>query len=155
MSNRPTITLTLPKDMFEAYDNVLDTAQWTSAIQEALRNGKDAENDSISAKTIPSNYPAKGKYSTGETARSLDTSKVIEYSNGKYAIDIGWDLPEHLTAEYLIYGVGQSGSKYSSATRKMAPAKGLKNAIFGTAVRKQVKTEMVDTINDKMSSGGG
>ena len=76
-----------------------------------------------------SNLPAKGKYSTGKTADSIVRDDNVNWDGTTASVNVGFDFKKGgMTSIYLMYG-----------TPRMKPAKGLKAAIYGAAVKKEIK----------------
>ena len=74
------------------------------------------------------NLPAGGKYSIGDTAKALRRNAAIEWKGTVAEVPVGFELKQGgLTSIFLMYG-----------TPRMSPAKGLKDAFYGNATRKQV-----------------
>lgn len=72
--------------------------------------------------------PAGGKYSTGDTKKSIDESLTVDWQGMTGEIKVGFDFKKSgLTSIYLMYG-----------TPKMKPVSGLKNAIYGTKTQKEI-----------------
>lgn len=105
-------------------------------VEKALIESKKIVNEKIEAAMQPSNLPAKGNYSTGRTLQSLDKDESVTWSGDTANIPIGFNLKESgMTSIYLMYG-----------TPTMQPAKGLKSAIYGSAVKKQVAKKQEEII---------
>ena len=81
--------------------------------------------------------PAGGKYSTGDTKKSIDKDMTVEWSATTGEINVGFDFSESgMTSIYLMYG-----------TPKMDPVSGLKNAIYGAKTKKEIATIQEETIS--------
>lgn len=82
------------------------------------------------AAMAPANLPAKGKYSTGGTLRSLRRDAVIEWNGTVASVPVGFDI-EHggLASIFLMHG-----------TPRMKPDRQLYDAFYG----KQTQAEVVE-----------
>lgn len=95
-------------------------------VESALKASKDYVNPQIEA--AMANLPASGRYSTGDTKRSIDKDMSVDWEGMTGTIKVGFDFKKSgLTSIYLMYG-----------TPKMSPVAGLKNAIYGTKTQKQI-----------------
>lgn len=76
----------------------------------------------------PAYLPAKGKYSTGRTLRSLQREARIEWDGSVASVDVGFDINEGgLTSIFLMHG-----------TPKMKPDRQLYNAFYGKATKAEI-----------------
>lgn len=123
----------LQGDLFADYMAKLDELGGTKAmvkgVEKALVESKKHVNPLIEKAMSKSNLPAKGKYSTGDTLKSLDYSYDMELVSGQvYGMNIGFNFDESgLKSIFLIYG-----------TPRMKPVNGLKNAIYGAKTQKEI-----------------
>ena len=100
----------------------------------------------IHEKMKPSNLPAKGKYSTGQSESQIIDEPFVEWDGYVGKVDIGFSLDETLTPIYLIYG-----------TEKMNAVNGLKNTIYGKKTKEEISKiqEGIFTKElEKVMSGG-
>lgn len=75
------------------------------------------------------NLPAKGKYSTGVTKKSIIKDGEVWGSASYYYANVGFDFGESgTTSIFLMYG-----------TPRMSPVKGLKAAVYGNNTNKKLK----------------
>ena len=99
-------------------------------VEEALKASKEYVNSVLEQKVTEAKLPAKGKYSTGETKRSLDSGMEVEWSAMTGEIKVGFDMKKSgLTSIFLMYG-----------TPRMKPVAGLKSAIYGTKTKKAIQS---------------
>lgn len=75
-----------------------------------------------------SKLPAKGKYSKGDTAKSIVKDNDVKWQSQIGSIKVGFNLKENLTSIFLMYG-----------TPRMKPVSGLKNSIYGSKVQREIK----------------
>lgn len=108
------------------------------AVESGLRAGKSAVNNEMKAVlTNKSNMPAGGKYSTGETQRSIDTDFKVEWNGMVAGIGVGLSWEKlGVKGQVLIFGI---------PTQR--PVKGLKQAIYGIRARRHVEKEVQKAID--------
>ena len=81
--------------------------------------------------------PAGGVYSTGNTKRSIDKDKSVDWDGTTATVKVGFDFEESgLTSIFLMYG-----------TPKMPPVAGLKAAIYGSKTKKEIAKLQGEAIN--------
>lgn len=114
-------------DTLAKLDELGGTKAMKRGVEAALKASKEYVNPQIEAAL--KKLPAGGKYSTGETKRSIDKDMSIAWSGMTGEIKVGFDFSKSgVTSIFLMYG-----------TPKMSPVPGLKNAIYGTKTKKQIK----------------
>lgn len=91
--------------------------------------------------------PAGGKYSTGDTKKSIDKDMSVEWSGMTGSIKVGFDFSKSgLTSIFLMYG-----------TPRMKPVSGLKNAVYGTKTQKElaaIQEEALQKVILRIMEGG-
>ena len=98
------------------------------AVEEALISSKEYVNEQLDKAVISASLPAKGKYSTGDTRKSINKDSVVQWQGQTASIKVGFDFKKSgTTSIFLMYG-----------TPKMKPAKGLKNAVYGAKTKKEI-----------------
>lgn len=122
--------ISLQGDMFKDYMAKLDKLGGNSAMkkatEEALKASKEYVNPLI--ETAMTKLPAGGKYSTGDTKKSIDKDMTTKWNGFIAETKVGFDMKKSgLTSIFLMYG-----------TPKMKPVTGLKNAIYGTKTQKEI-----------------
>lgn len=123
------------EDTLAKLDELGGTKAMKRGVEAALKSSKEYVNPQIEAAL--KKLPAQGKYSTGETKRSIDKDMSIEWSGRTGEIKVGFDFKKSgMTSIFLMYG-----------TPKMSPVPGLKNAIYGTKTNKQIKEIQEAEIN--------
>jgi hypothetical protein len=107
------------------------------AVSEALTKSKEYVNEGIEKAVISGSLPAKGKFSTGDTKSSINRDSDVTWQGQTASIKVGFDFKKSgTTSIFLMYG-----------TPKMKPAKGLKNAIYGSKARKEIAEIQSEIIN--------
>jgi hypothetical protein len=107
------------------------------AVAEALVKSKEYVNEKLDSAIANGSLPAKGKYSKGNTKKSISREKTVEWQGLTVSNNIGFEFKKSgTTSIFLMYG-----------TPKMKPAKGLKAAIYGTKTKKAVAEIQSEIIN--------
>ena len=115
-------------------DKLGGTAAMKRGVEAGLRASKNYVNPQI--KSAMSKLPAGGKYSTGDTERSIDNDMSVKWSGMTGEIKVGFDFSKSGPKSiYLMYG-----------TPKMSPVNGLKAAIYGTKTKKQIKEIQAEAV---------
>lgn len=97
-------------------------------VEEALIESKKHVNPLI--EQAMTKLPAGGKYSTGDTKKSIDKELSVEWEGMTGVIKVGFDFSQSGPKSiYLMYG-----------TPRMKPVSGLKNAIYGAKTQKELAT---------------
>ena len=126
------------------YGNRLDELGGGSALKRAVADSitqsKVAINKEIEGTIVASNLPAGGKYSTGETLRSLDKTTKVEWDGNVASLPLGFDFNKGgLTSVFLMHG-----------TPTMDPVPGLYETVKGSKAqsiaRKETKKAMKKVI---------
>lgn len=103
-----------------------------STTEKALKASKQRVNEELRKVTVPANYPAHGKYSTGKTAQSIDTDMSVTWEGTTASIKVGYDMQiSGMTSIFLMYGTPRHKPPMK-AVRKMY------NAIYGAKMKKEV-----------------
>lgn len=107
------------------------------AVEESLKASKEYVTDALKRDTTKSNYPARGKYSTGELAKSIDADLRVKWSGNTAEIDVGYDFKKGgLTSVFLMYG-----------TPKHAKVQKLYNDVYGSATKKKLAEIQQEALN--------
>ena len=108
------------------------------AVGESLQASKNYVTNSLIRDTNNANLPAKGKYSTGGLAESIDTDTSVKWSGLTAEVNIGYDFKKSgLTSIMVLYG-----------TPKMKKSQKLFNDIYGSATKKKLAEIQQETLND-------
>ena len=103
-----------------------------ATTEKALKASKQHINEELRKVTVPANYPAHGKYSTGKTAQSIDTDMSVTWEGTTASIKVGYDMQiSGMTSIFLMYGTPRHKPPMK-AVRKMY------NAIYGSKMKKEV-----------------
>ena len=117
-------------------DELGGTQTMKKGVEEALIESKKHVNPLI--EQAMTKLPARGKYSTGDTKKSIDDDLSVEWNGMTGSIKIGFDFSKSgLKSIYLMYG-----------TPRMKPVSGLKSAIYGAKTKKEIAE-----IQEKVLSG--
>lgn len=128
----------------EKYGEQLEALGGSAALKRAteagLHQAKATINKQVTAAMQPTNLPAGGKYSTGETLASLDRSSPVTWEGNVGSIPVGFDMSKSgITSVLLMHG-----------TPKMSPVSGLHDALYGkkgkAAARKAQEEAMLKVI---------
>lgn len=118
------------------------------AVDSALKASKDFVTDALIRDTKKANYPAKGKYSTGELAKSIDKNFKVEWKGLTAEINIGYDFKKAgLTSIFLMYG-----------TPRHKKVQKIYNDIYGSATKKklaEIQEQALNKTMERVVNGGG
>lgn len=126
-------------------DKLGGTQAMKKGVEEALIESKKHVNPLI--EQAMAKLPAGGKYSSGDTKKSIDKDMSVEWQGMTASVKVGFDFSKSgLTSIFLMYG-----------TPRMKPVSGLKNAIYGTKTQKELATiqedELMKVIKKIMEGG--
>lgn len=114
------------EDYMAKLDKLGGTQAMKKGVEEALIESKKHVNPLIEQSM--NKLPAGGKYSTGDTKRSIDEDMSVEWEGMTGTIKVGFDFSKSgVKSVFLMYG-----------TPRMQPVSGLKNAIYGAKTKKEV-----------------
>lgn len=124
---------------FEEYMAKLDQVGGSNAmrrgVESALKASKQHVNPKIEA--AMANLPAGGKYSTGDTKKSIDKEMSVDWQGTTATIKVGFDFKKSgVTSIFLMYG-----------TPKMPPVAGLKAAIYGNKAQKEIAEVQAEALD--------
>ena len=95
---------------FAGFDSVMRKLNQLNAdiqpiANEALTKTFDIITDKAKKAAVKPNYPAKGKYSTGDTAESLVTNPRIKWDKTVGSVQVGFDIKRGgLASIFMMYG---------------------------------------------------
>ena len=115
---------------FEELAEKLDKAggDLKKVTEKALITSKKIVEQNLKDTVNDSNFPAHGKYSTGLTEKSIDTSETVEWNGTEATIKVGFDFKiSGLRTIFLMYG-----------TPRMKKSPKIFNAVYGAKTKKQV-----------------
>ncbi len=133
---------------FEEYMAKLDEVGGNKAmrrgVESALKASKEFVNPLI--ESAMTKLPAGGRYSTGDTKKSIDRDMTVDWQGMTGSIKVGFDFKKSgLTSIFLMYG-----------TPKMPPVSGLKAAVYGTKTQKEIaklQGEALDKVIKRIMEG--
>lgn len=130
------------EEMAEKLDELEGDLKKTT--EEALIESKKIVTKNLQQATNKSNYPAHGKYSTGETRESIDTTNNVIWEGTIGSIKVGFDFHKSgLVSIFLMYG-----------TPRMAKVQAIYDAVYGrktkTQISKAQKEIFAEAIKEKM-----
>ena len=132
-------------DYMAKLDELGGTQLMKKGVEEALAESKKHVNPLIESSM--GKLPAGGKYSTGDTKKSIDDDLSVEWEGMTGSIKIGFDFEKSgLKSIFLMYG-----------TPRMKPVSGLKSAIYGAKTKKEIAEIQERVISDlirKTMEGG-
>lgn len=142
--------ITLNFDGLEEMIKQLDAVEGDlrTVTEKALIASKEHVTEELRRVTVPANFPAGGKYSTGRTASSIDESKSVLWEGTTASIPVGFDLNiSGLTSIFLLRGT----PKHKPPMKQVRP---MYNAIYGSKIKKEVqdiqRQVFADEIKKKM-----
>lgn len=107
------------------------------AIANVLKASKRVVTDTLVKDTVKANFPAKGKYSTGRLAKSIDTNYNVEWKGTVAEIKVGYDFKKDgLVSVFLMYG-----------TPRHAKSQKIYNDFYGARIKKQLAQIQQEALN--------
>lgn len=123
-------------DYMAKLDELGGTQLMKKGVEEALIESKKYVNPLIEKSMA--RLPAGGKYSTGDTKKSIDNDMSVEWEGMTGSIKVGFDFSKSgLTSIFLMYG-----------TPRMKPVSGLKASVYGTKTQKEIAEIQEKKISD-------
>ena len=124
------------EDYIARLDELSDMNTVKKGVEEALIESKKHINPLI--EKAMGKLPAGGKYSTGDTKKSIDDEMSVEWEGMTGSIKIGFDFSKSGPKSiFLMYG-----------TPRMRPVSGLKGAIYGSKTKKEIAEIQEKVIGD-------
>lgn len=109
-------------------DEIGGSTAMKRGVESALKASKEYINPQINKAMATGTLPAKGKYSTGETKKSIDTNMNVEWEGTLGSIKLGFYFKQSgLTSIMLMCG-----------TPKMSLVRVLKSAIYGAKTKREI-----------------
>ena len=133
---------------FDEYMAKLDEIGGSKAMQRGVESALIASKKYVNPllESAMAKLPAGGKYSTGDTKKSIDRDMSVDWQGMTATIKVGFDLKKSgLTSIFLMYG-----------TPKMSPVSGLKAAIYGNKTQKEIaklQGEALDKVIQRIMEG--
>lgn len=98
-------------------------------VATSMETAKRQINIQLEKRLQPGNLPAGGKYSTGDTAESIDRQYRTQWNGNIATLPLGFDMSKSgLASIMLLYG-----------TPRMKPVPGLNDALKGKVARRIVR----------------
>ena len=124
------------EDYIAKLDELGGTQTMKKGVEEALIESKKHVNPLI--EQAMTKLPARGKYSTGDTKKSIDDDLSVEWNGMTGEIKVGFDFSKSgTTSIFLMYG-----------TPRMKPVSGLKSAIYGAKTKKEIAEIQEKVLSD-------
>lgn len=126
----------------------IDLESMISSLEKAEANVKDAIDavqkaskkvvtDALVRDTVKGNFPAKGRYSTGQLAKSIDKDYDVKWQGFTAEVNVGYDFKKSgMESIMLMYG-----------TPRMKKAQKLYNDIYGNGIRKEIAEVQQEALN--------
>lgn len=126
---------------FQEYIEKLDKlgADLKSILTDALEQAAETVQYDTEDAVQKSGLPAKGKYSKGDTEKSIIKDAKVKWSGEIAEIDVGFD-----------YNKPGAGGLLISGTPKMKPATQLNRMYTGKKYMKQIQQDMADIFQDEI-----
>lgn len=106
-------------------------------IGNILKASKQVATDALIRDTVRSNFPAKGRYSTGQLVGSIDKDYEVKWQGYTGEISVGYDFKKSgLESIFLMYG-----------TPRMKKAQKLYNDIYGSRIRQEIADIQQEALN--------
>lgn len=131
--------LSLQVKGFEEYmaklDEIGDSDAMKRGVEGALKQSKAYVNPLI--ESAMTQLPAGGRYSTGETKKSIDKDMTVEWEGMTASVKVGFDFKKSgLTSIFLMYG-----------TPRHSPVVGLYEAIYGRKTQREIGKIQGEALN--------
>ena len=124
------------QELLTSIDRAAGEAGLKKAVEGALKASKEHVNKKAGAAIAKANLPAAGKYSKGNTKKSLDNNFTVEWSGYTGSMNIGFDFQKSgLVSIFLMYG-----------TPRQPPVAGLQDAFYGAATKREVKEVQAEAV---------
>ena len=119
------------EDYLSKLDELGGTQVMKKGVEEALIESKKHVNPLI--ENAMGKLPAGGKYSTGDTKKSIDKEMTVAWVGMTGEIKVGFDFSKSGPKSiFLMEGTVVNG------TPRMKPVSGLKSAIYGAKTQKEI-----------------
>lgn len=129
------------EDYIAKLDELGGSQVMKKGVEEALIESKKHVNPLIEKSM--SKLPAKGKYSTGDTEKSIDREMKVDWVGMTGEIKVGFDFKKSGPKSiFLMYGTVVNG------TPRMKPVSGLKSAIYGAKTQKEIAEIQEKVLSD-------
>lgn len=141
--NKVTIDFKGFDEYMEKMDKLGGSDLMKQGVEAGLKASKQYVNQQITKAMVKSNLPAKGKYSHGDTEKSLNKDYNVEWQGLLGYTQIGFEFSKSgLVSIVLMYG-----RKETDGTPRIKPVSGLKDAIYGKKTKSQMRKLQKEAIN--------
>lgn len=113
------------------------------ATQDALEKAGQKIGEDTATAVQRSNLPAGGKFSQGDTAKTVVENPKVEWSGDTASIGVGFDFSKRGAGGFLIKGYYQN---FHGTPRHMAPQPQLNAMYTGKGYMKQIQNEMAKEV---------
>lgn len=113
------------------------------ATQDALEKAGQKIGEDTATAVQRSNLPAGGKFSQGDTAKTVVENPKVEWSGDTASIGVGFDFSKQGAGGFLIKGYYQN---FHGTPRHMAPQPQLNAMYTGKGYMKQIQNEMAKEV---------
>lgn len=113
------------------------------ATQDALEKAGQKIGEDTATAVQRSNLPAAGKFSQGDTAKTVEENPKVEWSGDTASIGVGFDFSKRGAGGFLIKGYYQN---FHGTPRHMAPQPQLNAMYTGKGYMKQIQNEMAKEV---------
>ena len=113
------------------------------ATTEALEKAGQKIGEDTATAVQKKNLPAGGKFSQGNTEKTVVQNPKVEWSGDVASIGVGFDFEQKGAGGYLIKGYYQN---YHGTPRHMAPSKELNAMYTGKGYMKTIQREMSEEV---------
>lgn len=117
------------KELMAGIDKVAGESGLKQATEDALKASKQYVDNKVDSVMVKGNMPARGRYWTGETKKSLNKDMTVKWQGFTGEIEIGFDLEKSgLASIYLMYG-----------TPRMSKVDALYDAFYGKKTKAEIR----------------
>lgn len=117
------------KELMAGIDKVAGESGLKQATEDALKESKQYVDNKVDSVMVKGNMPARGRYWTGETKKSLNKDMTVDWQGFTAEIEIGFDLEKSgLVSIYLMYG-----------TPRMSKVDVLYDAFYGKKTKAEIR----------------
>lgn len=117
------------KELIAGIDKVAGESGLKQATEDALKASKQYVDNKVDSVMVKGNMPARGRYWTGETKKSLNKDMTVKWQGFTGEIEIGFDLEKSgFVSIYLMYG-----------TPRMSKVDALYDAFYGKKTKAEIR----------------
>lgn len=117
------------KELMAGIDKVAGESGLKQATEDALKASKQYVDNKVDSVMVKGNMPARSRYWTGETKKSLNKDMTVKWQGFTGEIEIGFDLEKSgLVSIYLMYG-----------TPRMSKVDALYDAFYGKKTKAEIR----------------